>query len=158
MGRVISVANQKGGVGKTTTAVNLAAAFSMIGYKTLLIDLDPQGNASTGCGVDKHQLESSAYDVLINETPIRQAIRKSPENQFDLVPSNINLSAAEIELFQLPLKETRLKMALNAVRSEYDFILIDCPPSLSMITINALVASELLEHLRDDPRTAARLQ
>lgn len=142
MGRIISIANQKGGVGKTTTSVNLASALADINKKVLLIDLDPQGNASTGCGVDKLTLELSAYDVLMEGTPIRKAIQPSTENQFDILPSNTDLTAAEVGLMSLPMKEKRLQLALNPIQDNYDYILIDCPPSLSMLTINALVASE----------------
>ena len=142
MGRIISIANQKGGVGKTTTSVNLASALADINKKLLLVDLDPQGNASTGCGVDKQELELSAYEVLMESTPIRQAIQASTENQFDVLPSNTDLTAAEVGLMSVPMKEKRLQLALSQVQDLYDYILIDCPPSLSMLTINALVASD----------------
>lgn len=142
MGRIISIANQKGGVGKTTTSVNLASALADINKKLLLVDLDPQGNASTGCGVDKQELELSAYEVLMESTPIRQAIQASTENQFDVLPSNTDLTAAEVGLMSVPMKEKRLQLALSQIQDLYDYILIDCPPSLSMLTINALVASD----------------
>jgi chromosome partitioning protein len=138
----ICVANQKGGVGKTTTSVNLASALAGINKKVLLIDLDPQGNASMGCGVDKHKLELSAYEVLTEGATIRSAIQHSAENQFDVLPSNTDLTAAEVGLISMSMKEQRLQLALKPVQADYDYILIDCPPSLSMLTINALVASQ----------------
>ncbi len=142
MGYTICVANQKGGVGKTTTSVNLASALAGMRKKVLLIDLDPQGNASMGCGVDKHELELSAYEVLTQGASIRASIQRSAENQFDILPSNTDLTAAEVGLINMPMKEQRLQLALKPVQADYDYILIDCPPSLSMLTINALVASQ----------------
>lgn len=138
----ICVANQKGGVGKTTTSVNLASALAGINKKILLIDLDPQGNATMGCGVDKHELELSAYEVLTEGADIRSAIRRSAGNQFDVLPSNTDLTAAEVGLISMSMKEQRLQLALKPIQAEYDYIIIDCPPSLSMLTINALVASQ----------------
>lgn len=142
MGYTICVANQKGGVGKTTTSVNLASALAGINKKVLLIDLDPQGNASMGCGVDKHELELSTYEVLTERASIRLAIQRSAEDQFAILPSNTDLTAAEVGLMSMPMKEQRLQLALKPVQADYDYILIDCPPSLSMLTINALVASQ----------------
>ncbi len=142
MARTISIANQKGGVGKTTTAVNLSSALARAGKRVLLVDLDPQGNATTGCGVDKHDLVSSTYEVLLENQPVRRALRRSAEGEFDLLPSNTDLTAAEVTLMNHPMKERRLALALRPLLSEYDYLLIDCPPSLSMLTINALVASQ----------------
>ena len=142
MVRIISLANQKGGVGKTTTAVNLASALARSRKTVLLIDLDPQGNATMGCGVDKHELERSTYDVLMESTPMRAAIQRSVGDEFDVLPSNTDLTAAEVGLMNHPMKERRLALALKPMQDEYDYVLIDSPPSLSMLTINALVASD----------------
>ena len=142
MGRIICVANQKGGVGKTTTAVNLAASLADMRQRVLLIDLDPQGNATMGCGVDKHALEVSALEVLLGEVPARQAIVRGAEGLFAVLPSNSDLTAAEVRLLDAPMRDKRLQLALEPVRREYDYILIDCPPSLNMLTVNALVASD----------------
>ncbi len=141
MGKVLSVANQKGGVGKTTTSVNLAASLVATKRKVLLIDLDPQGNATMGCGVDKHAVESSIYDVLVDKMPIAE-VRVTTESGVDLIPANGDLTAAEIELLSVEGKERRMTEALEGYRSEYDFILIDCPPSLNMLTVNSLSASD----------------
>ncbi len=141
MARIIAVANQKGGVGKTTTAVNLAAALARTPQRVLLVDLDAQGNATMGSGVDKRELERSTCDVLLRETDIRAAIVKTPEG-FDLLPGNNDLTAAEIRLMDAAQRELRLKQPLDSVRGDYDFIIIDCPPALSLLTLNALTAAD----------------
>ncbi|MEC8443211.1 MAG: ParA family protein [Pseudomonadota bacterium] len=142
MSHIFAIANQKGGVGKTTTAVNLAASLAATKRRVLLIDLDPQGNATMGCGVDKHELERSMYDVLVANCSAAQARQPAPECQFDVLPANGDLTAAEVELMEVNGREQRLKNALQPLRTEYDYILIDCPPSLNMLTLNALVAAQ----------------
>ncbi len=142
MGKIIAFANQKGGVGKTTSCVNLAAALAHVGYNILLIDLDPQGNATMGSGVDKHHLNLSANEVLQGQASIQEAIIAKTPGTYALLPSNGDLTAAEVVLLRTPHQEKKLKEALSSLATTYDFILIDCPPSLSMLTLNALVAAQ----------------
>ncbi len=140
MGRVISIANQKGGVGKTTTAINLATVLAKRNKKTLLIDMDPQGNATSGVGVEK-DLENSVYNVLIEETEMEETIIKTQIKNLYLCPSNIDLAGAEVELVSIESRESKLKNKLEKIKDEYEYIIIDCPPSLGLITVNAFTAS-----------------
>lgn len=142
MARILSIANQKGGVGKTTTSINLAASLAAYNKRILLLDLDPQGNTTMGSGIDKKQCKSSLYDVLTEKKPIEDCILTSETGKYHLLPSNDDLVAAEVELIQEIGRETRLRFALQRIVDNYDFIIIDCPPSLNMLTVNALVASD----------------
>jgi chromosome partitioning protein len=142
MGRVIVVANQKGGVGKTTTAINLSACLAETGKKVLAIDMDPQGNMTSGLGVDKDATEKTAYELLLGEVKLEECLQKSVVDNLDLLASNINLAAAEIELIGEEEKEFILQRGLEAVRDQYDYIIIDCPPSLNVLTINAMCAAD----------------
>lgn len=144
MSRVIAIANQKGGVGKTTTNVNLSACVAEAGKKVLAIDIDPQGNTTSGLGVDKSRVEQSIYDVLINDCPIQDTIVATTQENLFLVPSSISLAGAEIELVSMLAREHILKNALQSIRENYDFVFIDCPPSLGLLTINALTAADRL--------------
>ncbi len=142
MGKIFVIANQKGGVGKTTTAVNLAASIARLGKKVLLVDTDPQGNATSGLGVRKEEVENSIYELLLGEASIKDCIIKNITKGLSLIPSTIDLAAAEIELAEVEKKEFLLRNALQKVQSAYDFIMVDCPPSLNVLTINAMCAAQ----------------
>ena len=142
MERTIVVANQKGGGGKTTTAINLAASLAELGKKVLVVDMDPQGNTTSGLGIDKEQAENTVYELMLEECSVEDAIMESEYENLSVLPSNINLAAAEIELVGAEEKEYILKKAIDKVKKNYDFVLIDCPPSLSMLTINAMCAAD----------------
>ncbi|MFB5663514.1 ParA family protein [Alteribacillus sp. HJP-4] len=142
MAKIIAVANQKGGVGKTTTSVNISACLAYIGKKVLLVDIDPQGNATSGAGIEKGDVDECVYNLLVEDTDISQVIRPSSVDNLDVVPATIQLSGAEIELVPTISREVRLKKALSNVDKDYDYMIIDCPPSLGLLTINALTASD----------------
>ncbi len=142
MGRIIAVANQKGGVGKTTTTINLSACLAEAGKKVLTIDTDPQGNTTSGLGLEKDEAENTIYELMLDECTIKQCIAQTELENLDLIPSNVNLAGAEIELLGIPDKEYILKNAVDYVRDDYDFIVIDCPPSLNMLTVNAMTTAD----------------
>ena len=141
MAKIICIANQKGGVGKTTTTVNLAAGLAKLGQKVLLVDLDPQGNATMGSGIDKREVELSVYDVLLESASVKEAVVKADKCGYDVLSANRELAGAEVELVQLTHRDQRLRSALAEVGADYDFVLIDCPPSLSMLTLNGLCSA-----------------
>lgn len=141
LAKIIAIANQKGGVGKTTTAVNLSACLGKLGQRVLLVDFDPQGNATTGCGLDKTALEKSIYQVIMREMTLKEVVQHT-EYLIDILPASIDLAGAEVELATAEEREIRLKTALDAVRPEYDYIIIDCPPSLGLLSLNSLAASD----------------
>jgi chromosome partitioning protein len=142
MGKIIAITNQKGGVGKTTTAINLGASFGVLEYKTLIIDADPQANATSGVGFDPRNVQKSIYDSLVNETDARELILETENPNLDIIPAHIDLVGAELEMINMPNRELKLRQSLEGIKDDYDFILIDCSPSLGLITVNALTAAD----------------
>ncbi|MCI5869776.1 MAG: AAA family ATPase [Dorea sp.] len=142
MGRIIAIANQKGGVGKTTTAINLSACLAEKGQKVLAIDMDPQGNMTSGLGLDKDSIEKNIYDLMIGESDVNEVLQKEAQDNLDVIPTSIDLSAAEIELIGVEDKEFIIRNAIQKIRDNYDYIIIDCPPSLNMLTINAMTTAD----------------
>ena len=142
MGRIIAIANQKGGVGKTTTSINLSACLAEAGQKVLTIDIDPQGNTTSGLGIDKNSIENTIYELILGEAEIENVIMDTEFENLSIISSNVNLAAAEIELIGINEKEYILKRAVEKIRENYDFIVIDCPPSLNMLTINAMTTAD----------------
>lgn len=142
MGKIIAIANQKGGVGKTTTAINLGASLAALEYKTLVVDADPQANSTSGLGMNPKEVRKSIYDCMINQTNVKEVIVPSSFDYLDIIPSHIDLVGAEIEMINIKNREERMREALNTVKNEYDFILVDCSPSLGLVTVNALTASD----------------
>ena len=143
MGRIIAIANQKGGVGKTTTSINLSACLAEMGKKVLVIDLDPQGNTTSGFGIDKSEMENTVYELMLDECTIKESMTKVENiENLSLIPSNVNLAGAEIELLGINEKEYILKNAVDYIRDDYDYIIIDCPPSLNMLTVNAMTTAD----------------
>lgn len=142
MGRIIAIANQKGGVGKTTTAINLSASLAEKGRKVLAIDMDPQGNMSSGLGLDKNTIEGTIYDMIIGQADVEEVIHKDTIENLDILPSNVDLSAVEIEMIDVENKEFVVKNAIQKIRDDYDYVIIDCPPSLSLLTVNAMTTAD----------------
>ena len=142
MGKIISIANQKGGVGKTTTAINLAASLAALELKTLIVDADPQANATSGVGLDPKEVEVSVYECMVNGDDVKSSIQKTPIKYLDILPSHIDLVGAEVEMVNIDNRESKMKTALASIKDKYDFIIIDCSPSLGLITVNALTASD----------------
>lgn len=142
MGRIIAIANQKGGVGKTTTAINLSACLAEGGQRVLTIDIDPQGNTTSGLGIEKDEVENTIYEVMLQEVDITEAACKNVFDNLDVIPSNVNLAGAEIDLIDINDREYVLKNAIDEIRDNYDYVILDCPPSLSMLTVNAMTAAD----------------
>lgn len=141
MGRIIAIANQKGGVGKTTTAINLSSCLVEAGKKVLVIDMDPQGNTTSGLGIEKEEIENTVYELMLGECTVRESVHKTEIEKLFLIPSNVNLAGAEIELLEIKEKEYILKNEIDYIQDDYDFLVIDCPPSLNMLTINAMTTA-----------------